>query len=118
MIFDAGAKEVHFLVSSPPVKYPDFYGIDTPKQDSLISANKTIQEIKEFLGATSLHFLSLEGLIRATEIEKKQFCLSCFTGEYPLDLGEKGAEVKKLDGTSIAKTKAAPSSAAKNFRTS
>ncbi len=88
-IFDAGASEVHLIISSPPVKFPDFYGIDTPKQKSLIASQKTVEEIREFLGATSLHFLSLEGLIRATGLPADQFSTSCFTGEYPIDLHER-----------------------------
>jgi amidophosphoribosyltransferase len=65
-IFDAGAKEVHMLISSPPVMYPDFYGIDTPNQEKLIASHKTVPEICKFIGATSLHYLTLEGLINST----------------------------------------------------
>jgi len=96
MIFDAGAKEVNFLVSSPPVKFPDFYGIDTPTQDHLIAARKSPEEIRQFLGATRLHYLSYEGLLRAIGIPEDMFCTSCFTGEYPIDLKERGAEVQSL----------------------
>jgi amidophosphoribosyltransferase len=93
MLFEAGCKEVHMLVSSPPVKFPDFYGIDTPKQKDLIAAHKTVEEIREYLGATSLYFLSLEGLIKSTGLSQDLFCTSCFTGEYPIDLKERTAEV-------------------------
>ncbi|PIR96593.1 MAG: amidophosphoribosyltransferase [Candidatus Doudnabacteria bacterium CG10_big_fil_rev_8_21_14_0_10_42_18] len=96
-IFKAGAEEVHFLVSSPPVMYPDFYGIDTPRQKDLIGANKSVKEIKQFLGATSLYYLSLEGLIKATGIPKNNLCTSCFTGEYPIDIKEKAEEIKKVE---------------------
>ena len=96
MLFDAGAKEVHFLSSSPPVKYPDFYGIDTPKQEKLIAATKSIEEMREYLGATSLRFLSYEGMIRATGIPESKFCTSCFTGVYPIDIKERAKEVKKV----------------------
>ncbi len=92
-LFKAGAKEVHMLVSSPPVKFPDFYGIDTPKQSDLIASNKTVEEIREFLGATSLHFLSLDGLIESIGIPKDQLSTSFFTGEYPIDLLERKGEV-------------------------
>lgn len=95
MLFEAGAKEVHMLISSPPVKYPDFYGIDTPKQKDLISAHKTVEEIRQYLGANTLYFLSLDGLIKSTGLDKNLFCASCFTGEYPIDLGEKQAEIKE-----------------------
>lgn len=92
MLFDAGASEVHFLVSSPPVKYPDFYGIDTPRQEKLIASSKSVEEMRAFIGATSLCFLSYEGMIRATGIPEDRFCTSCFTGVYPIDIGERAAE--------------------------
>ncbi len=94
MLFDAGAKEVHFLVASPPVKFPDFYGIDTPKQTDLIAATKSVPEIQAYLGATSLRFLSYEGMIKATGIPEDQFCTSCFTGEYPIDIKERMSEIR------------------------
>lgn len=93
MLFRAGAKEVHFLVSSPPIRFPDFYGIDTPKQKNLIAAGKTVEEIRKFLGATSLHFLSLENLIKSIGLPKEELCTSFFTGEYPIDLKERQKEV-------------------------
>lgn len=93
MLFDAGAKEVHFLVASPPVKYPDFYGIDTPEQKNLIAATKSVEEIEKYLGATSLHYLSYEGMIKATGLPEEQFCTSCFTGEYPIDIKDRAKEI-------------------------
>ncbi len=96
MLFEAGAKEVHFLVASPPVKYPDFYGIDTPKQADLIAASKSVPEMQEFLGATSLRFLSYEGMIRATGLSESSLCTSCFTGVYPIDIGVRGKEIHKV----------------------
>jgi amidophosphoribosyltransferase len=96
MIFEAGAKEVHFLVSSPPVLFPDFYGIDTPLQDDLLAARMSIEEMRAYLGATSLHFLTYEGLIRATGLPESVFCTSCFSGEYPLDIKERAKEIKPL----------------------
>lgn len=95
MMFEAGCKEVHLLISSPPIKYPDFYGIDTPDQKDLIASHKTVDQICEYIGATSLCFLSLEGLILATGLPKETFSLSCFTGEYPIDLKERAQEVGK-----------------------
>jgi amidophosphoribosyltransferase len=94
MLFEAGAKEVHFLVSSPPVKFPDFYGIDTPKQDTLIAATKSLDEIQKYLGATSLHYISYEGMIRATGRPESDFSTSCFTGVYPIDIRERAKEVR------------------------
>ena len=92
-LFKSGAKEVHFLVSSPPIRYPDFYGIDTPKQKELIASNKTVEQIRKFLGATSLHYLSLSGLIKSIGLPKSKLCTSFFTGEYPIDLKERIKEV-------------------------
>ncbi len=94
MLFEAGAKEVHFLVSSPPVKYPDFYGIDLPRQSDLLAFTKTVEEINTYLGSTSLKFLSYEGMIQATGLDESLFCTACFNGVYPLDIKEKKQEVK------------------------
>jgi amidophosphoribosyltransferase len=96
MLFEAGAKEVHFLVSSPPVLYPDFYGIDTPQQDDLIGATKSVAEIEKFLGATSLHYLSYDGMIRATGVPEDRLSTSCFTGIYPVDIRERAKEVRHI----------------------
>lgn len=96
MIFDAGAKEVNFLVSSPPVRFPDFYGIDTPDQNHLIASHKNPEEVREYLGATRLHYLSYDGMIRATGIPEESFSTSFFTGIYPIDLLERGGEVQTL----------------------
>ncbi|OGG71259.1 amidophosphoribosyltransferase [Candidatus Kaiserbacteria bacterium RIFCSPHIGHO2_12_FULL_53_13] len=93
MLFGAGASEVHFLVSSPPIMFPDFYGIDTPKQKNLLASEKSIPEMKEYLGATSLQFLSYQGMIKATGIPEDQFSTSCFTGEYPIDIKERMKEI-------------------------
>ena len=93
MLYDAGAKEVHFLVSSPPVKFPDFYGIDTPRQDQLIAAHKSEEETCKFLGASSLQYLSLEGMIHAVGVPESQLNTSCFTGRYPIDIGEHAREI-------------------------
>ena len=92
-LFDAGAKEVHLLISSPPVRYPDFYGIDTPKQSELIAFDKTVEEMREWLGATTLHFLSLDGLVESIGLPKEELCTSFFTGEYPIDILERKSEV-------------------------
>jgi amidophosphoribosyltransferase len=88
MIRDAGAKEVHLLSSCPPVRFPDFYGIDTPAQKDLIAATMTIPQIEAYIGADSLHYLSYKSLIKATGLPESVFCTSCFTGDYPIDIGE------------------------------
>ncbi|HSI20448.1 MAG TPA: amidophosphoribosyltransferase [Verrucomicrobiae bacterium] len=92
----AGAREVHFMVSSPPFRYPDFYGMDVPSQEHLIAVHKTEEEIRDFLGVDSLHYLSYPGLIAATELPEDQFCTSCFSGIYPIDLHERAEEVTTL----------------------
>ena len=92
-LFKAGAREIHFLVSSPPIRYPDFYGIDTPKQKDLIASNKTIEGVRKFLGATPLHYLSLSGLIKSIGLPENQLSTSFFTGIYPIDLKERKKEV-------------------------
>ncbi len=89
MLFDTGVKEVHFLVSSPPVKFPDFYGIDIPDPRKLLASAKCVEEMNKFLGSTSLNFLSYQGMIKSTHIPESSFCTSCFTGIYPIDIGER-----------------------------
>jgi amidophosphoribosyltransferase len=89
MLYDAGAKEVHVKIACPEIRYPDFYGVDTPTKKELLAANKTNEEICEYIGAKSLDFLSLEGLYRAIGFEKRndtypQLTDHYFTGEYPV----------------------------------
>ncbi len=81
---ESGAKEVHVRISSPPITYSCYYGIDTDDSDQLIAANKNKEEIRSFLGADSLSYLSLDGLIRATGLAKDHFCLACLNGIYPV----------------------------------
>ena len=83
MLFDAGAAEVHVRISSPPVIAPCFYGIDLADADELIAANRTVEEMREHIGATSLAYLSLEGLQEATRRPESQFCRACLTRDYP-----------------------------------
>lgn len=85
MLRYAGAKEIHFLISSPPVISPCYYGIDTPTKEELIASQKSVEEIKDEIGVDTLHYLSLEGMINAANIHRqKGFCTACFTGEYPI----------------------------------
>ena len=95
-IKEAGAREVHVRITAPPTLYPDFYGIDTPRQDELIAATKTLAEITKFIGADSLAYLSYKGMIKATGLPEKVFCSSCFTGTYPIPIGERKKEVKTV----------------------
>jgi len=84
MIRSAGAKEVHMRISCPPTISPCFYGVDTPSKNQLIAANKAVEEIREYIGADSLSYLSLEGLKKACgEGEKTSYCSACYTGSYP-----------------------------------
>jgi amidophosphoribosyltransferase len=82
-----GAKAVHYLVSSPPVRFPDFYGIDTPKPDELIAATMSGEDTRKLIGADSLAYLSYEGMIGATGWPESRFSTSCFNGIYPIDIG-------------------------------
>ena len=89
MLYDAGAKEVHVRIACPEIKYPDFYGVDTPTKKELLAANKTNDEICEYIGAKSLKFLSLDGLYKAIGFDKRnetypQLTDHYFTGDYPV----------------------------------
>ncbi len=92
MLRNAGAREVHMRISCPPTISPCYYGVDTPTKDQLIAANKNVEQIRQFLGADSLAYLSLEGLKQAAgEGEETTYCTACYTGEYPtnfVDVGE------------------------------
>ena len=86
MVRDAGAKEVHVRISCPPTISPCYYGVDTPSKNQLIGANKSVEEIRDYIGADSLAYLSLQGLKAAcAEGEKTSYCTSCYTGIYPTE---------------------------------
>jgi len=82
MIREAGAAEVHMRISSPPYAYPCFYGIDTPDRRDLLGARFSVEEMRQFLGADTLGFLSIEGLLKAINVPQEKFCKACFTGRY------------------------------------
>lgn len=86
MLREAGAKEVHLRIVSPEVRWPCFYGIDTDTQDQLIAANMTHEEMREFIGADSLAFISVQGLHDAVKSAHAGFCDACFTGDYPVEI--------------------------------
>ena len=86
MLREFGAKEVHMRISSPPVMWPCFYGIDIDSRDQLIGAQKTVEEIREHIGADSLAYISLEGMVGSTVHTADQFCLACFNGDYPVEV--------------------------------
>jgi amidophosphoribosyltransferase len=83
MLFDAGAKEVHMRVASPPIVSPCFYGIDFGDDEQLVAARRSIEETRKLIGATTLHHLSVEGMQAATELPEDSVCRACFTREYP-----------------------------------
>jgi len=97
MMRDAGAREVHFRIASPPITHPDYYGIDTPEQDKLLAATHDLEGMRQFIGADSLAFLSVEGIYRAMgeksrDPARPQFTDHCFTGEYPTPLTDRMAQ--------------------------
>ena len=83
MLRNAGAKEVHFRVSSPPITSPCFYGIDMPTREELIASSQTVEQIRKFLDVDSLGYLSLNGMLSLHSLEGKDFCAACFSGKYP-----------------------------------
>ena len=104
MILDAGAKEVHFRIASPPTQWPCFYGVDTPEKDKLLASTMTEEQMRSHLGVDSLRFVSLDGLYRAAGEEdgrdpaKPQYCDACFSGDYPVspaDMVQRGFQLKR-----------------------
>ena len=98
MMRDAGAKEVHFRIASPPITHPDYYGIDTPERDKLLAATHDLEGMRQFIGADSLAFLSVDGIYRAMGFEngrdpaRPQFTDHCFTGDYPTPLTDQAGQ--------------------------
>ena len=89
MLYEAGAKEVHLRIAAPPIKYPDYYGVDTPDKNELLASKITLEEMRKFINATTLKFLSLEGLYKSMGCEKRnniypQYTDHYFTGDYPI----------------------------------
>ncbi len=93
MLFEAGAAEVHVRVSAPPVIGQCFYGIDLADEREMIAATRSVDEIRDHIGATSLAYLSLEGL-EATAGPAEGFCRACLTGEYPTDVPAEAAKLR------------------------
>ena len=100
MVRGAGAKEVHMRISCPPTISPCFYGVDTPRKNELIAANNTVEEIRRYIGADSLSYLSLEGLKKAChDGEKTTYCSACYTGKYPTNL----VDIEEIQPATIEK---------------
>jgi amidophosphoribosyltransferase len=98
LIRDAGAAKVHMRISSPPIAHPDFYGIDTPSKRDLLAANLSLDEMRDFMDADSLAFLSVDGIYRAIGLDHRdsrapQFTDHCFTGDYPTNLTDHGGDI-------------------------
>jgi amidophosphoribosyltransferase len=83
MVREAGAREVHMRISCPPTISPCYYGVDTPNQSDLIGAQMSVEEIRRFIEADSLGYLSLEGMLEATGLSPNMSCVACWTGHYP-----------------------------------
>jgi amidophosphoribosyltransferase len=90
----AGAKEIHLRISCPPIRHACYFGIDFPDPSKLIATNRTVDEIREFLGVDSLHFLSLEGMLSCVSRPAGEYCTACWSGEYRMPVGK---QVNKLD---------------------
>ncbi|HZT42014.1 MAG TPA: amidophosphoribosyltransferase [Chthonomonadaceae bacterium] len=95
MLFEAGAEEVHVRITAPPVRHPCYYGIDMANQEELVAARLSVEEIRQLIGATSLGYLSLEGVVRAVGMHKDNFCRACFDGKYPITVPQ-DVRVSKL----------------------
>ncbi len=100
MMRDAGAKEVHFRISSPPITHPDYYGIDTPEREKLLAATHSLEEMRRYIGCDSLAFLSVDGIYRAMgepgrDPAAPKFTDHCFTGDYPTPLTDKSGETPR-----------------------
>lgn len=102
MLREAGAAEVHIRISSPPVKWPCFFGIDFATRAELIANGMTVDEIATSLGADSLSYISLDSMIEATTIQKPNLCRACFDGEYPMELPDPQLLGKQLLETELA----------------
>jgi amidophosphoribosyltransferase len=100
MMREAGAREVHFRIASPPITHPDYYGIDTPTRENLLAARMNLEEMRQYVGADSLAFLSVDGVYRACgyagrDAASPQFTDHCFTGDYPTPLTDLLGESQK-----------------------
>ena len=99
LLKEAGAKKIHLRIACPPVVSPCFYGVDLPTFEELIAANKSIEQIRQKIGAESLAYLSIEDLVASIAKKKEELCLGCLNGEYPTQMGKKLAELIKRKGS-------------------
>ena len=105
MLREAGAKEVHMRISSPPFLWPCYYGTDIPSRGELIACNHTIEEIREISGADSFGYLPVEHLKELTFSDEVNFCDGCFTGNYPANITQEHLEGKERGGMNFKKSK-------------
>lgn len=97
MLREAGATEVHLIISSPPTKYPCYYGIDTSRPEELIANTMENEQICNYIGADSLHYISMEGMYEALQRQGNFFCAACFSGKYPVDIEAEESAVKEME---------------------
>jgi amidophosphoribosyltransferase len=107
MIRQAGAKEVHMRISCPPTVAPCYYGVDTPSKEELIAAHQSVEEICKFIGADSLGYLSIEGLLSACgeEAENPSFCTACYTNKYPIEVSSQAKQLCSVNTGALAISK-------------
>lgn len=91
---ELGANSVTILIASPPIRYPDFYGVDTPSQDELMAANMSVEEMRQAIGADYLGFLTVSAMVRAIGVPRGRLNLASFTGEYPISIGKRQAHIR------------------------
>jgi len=101
MVREAGAKEIHVRISCPPTISPCYYGVDTPNKSELIAAQMSIEEIRRFIEADSLGYLSLDGMIEATELDKDSACVACWNGNYPTRITREAETMWERDRESV-----------------
>ena len=94
MLFDAGAAEVHVRVSAPPIIGQCYYGMDFADEDELIASSRSVDEVRQHIGATSLAYLSLEGLQESTSRPESEMCRACLTRDYPTTVPREGAKLR------------------------
>ena len=97
MLLESGAKEVHLRISSPPILHSCFYGIDTPNKEELIAHTNTLEETRQYLGANSLSYLSINKMLEVLQNGKNKFCSACFDGNYPVPITDSIETTQQLD---------------------
>ncbi|OQA23332.1 MAG: Amidophosphoribosyltransferase precursor [Actinobacteria bacterium ADurb.Bin346] len=88
MLYSAGAKEIHMRISSPPLLYPCYYGIDMATKKEFVANHRTLEDIRKYLNVDSLRYISIDGLVKAIGESKDKFCFACFNGDYPVPVSK------------------------------